>query len=136
MWAVTQASVYAEVDHSVVMMQSPCAGADLDPPLWIVPYKAHARARALSLSSLMDNPKKNRSNPEFMEWTKLNAPLRVVACPACSAVRVDHRPLRHRHHRVWAGATLPGVLVLPPRSMRPMRVVMLLSRGDAEPVRG
>ena len=26
--------------------------------------------------------------------------------------RVDHRPLRHRHRRVWAGATLPGVLVL------------------------
>jgi len=26
--------------------------------------------------------------------------------------RVDHRPLRHRHRRVWAGATVPGVLVL------------------------
>jgi hypothetical protein len=35
-----------ETDRSVVM-QSPCAGAALDPPLWIIiPNKALSRARA------------------------------------------------------------------------------------------
>jgi hypothetical protein len=40
---------HGEADRSVVM-RSPCAGAALDPPLWIVPNKALSQTLSLRLS--------------------------------------------------------------------------------------
>jgi hypothetical protein len=44
----TPPSVYGEVDRSVVMRSS-CAGAALDPPLWIGPNKALSPYLSLAL---------------------------------------------------------------------------------------
>ena len=35
-------------------------------------------------------PKKKSVQPEFMEWIKLNAPLRIVAWPICSAANHNY----------------------------------------------
>ena len=42
-------SEHKSLDRSMVM-RSPCAGATLEPPLWIVPHKALSLSLSLSVS--------------------------------------------------------------------------------------
>ena len=58
--------MYGEVDRSVVM-RSPCAGAALDPPLWIVPNKALSLAPSFTAAMNEADAGRDRATPASKE---------------------------------------------------------------------
>ena len=86
----TLASVRGEADRSVVM-RSPCAGATLDPPLWIVLNQALSLSFSLSLSPRPPCPADeavtydtNVSKNALKELSELYSDnISVACCPCC-----------------------------------------------------